>query len=178
MLLERLGVEFSVESPGVEESHAGREPPPDRAVRLATAKARAVAERHREAVVIGSDQVAAAGSSILDKPGDAAAARAQLAQLSGSTALFHTACAVVSMDRALSTTHLDTTRVVFRPLTSGEIERYVAREQPLDCAGSFKAEALGVSLLERIESKDPTGLIGLPLIWLAATLRSLGYVVP
>jgi septum formation protein len=178
MLLERLGLEFSVESPGVAESHAARESPPDRAVRLATVKARAVAERHRGAVVIGSDQVAAAGVTILDKPGHAAAARAQLAELSGSTALFHTACAVVSMDRALSATHLDTTRVVFRPLSPEEIERYVAREQPFDCAGSFKVEALGVSLLERIESEDPTALIGLPLIWLAATLRALGCVVP
>lgn len=178
MLLERLGVEFSVESPGVEESHADRELPPDRATRLAMAKARAVAERHREAVVIGSDQVAAAGSSILDKPGHAPGARAQLAQLSASTALFHTACAVICPSRALTATHLDTTRVVFRPLTSAEIERYVAREQPFDCAGGFKVEALGVSLLERIESEDPTGLIGLPLIWLAATLRTFGYDVP
>lgn len=198
-LLERLGIEFSVESPGLEEVHVAGEPPPERALRLAVAKAQSVADHHPGAVVIGSDQVAAAGGEILDKPGHAAGARAQLAQLSGATALFHTACAVVgpaagahapgaaagapvagtpAAGTALRATHLDTTRVVFRALTSEEIERYVARERPFDCAGSFKSEALGVSLLERIESRDPTGLIGLPLIWLAATLRTLGYEIP
>jgi septum formation protein len=178
MLLERLGLEFTVESPGIEETHAAHEPPADRAVRLAAAKARAVAARHPEAVVIGSDQVAAAGGSVLDKPGDAARARVQLAQLSGTPALFHTACAVIRADEGFSATHLDTTRVVFRPLTPEEIERYVARERPFDCAGGFKAEALDISLFERVESHDPTGLIGLPLIWLAAALRRLGYGVP
>ncbi len=178
MLLERLGVDFSVEDPRLEEPHAALERPTDRALRLALSKAQAVATLHPQAIVIGSDQVAAAGDSILDKPGDARGARAQLAILSGGTALFHTACAVIRSENAFSATHLDTTRVVFRPLTGAEIERYVAREQPFDCAGSFKAEALGVSLLERIESEDPTGLIGLPLIWLAATLRGLGYEVP
>lgn len=179
-LLERLGIEFSVESPGLEEVHVAGEPPPERALRLAVAKAQSVADHHPGAVVIGSDQVAAAGGEILDKPGHAAGARAQLARLSGATALFHTACAVVgpAAGTALRATHLDTTRVVFRALTSEEIERYVARERPFDCAGSFKSEALGVSLLERIESRDPTGLIGLPLIWLAATLRTLGYEIP
>ncbi len=181
-LLERLGVEFSVEDPHLAETHASNEPPSARAMRLALAKAQVVAERCPQAVVIGSDQVAAAGDSILDKPGDAARARAQLTQLSGATALFHTACAVLRPEKASRATHpethLDTTRVVFRSITAEEIERYVARERPFDCAGSFKAEALGVSLLERIESEDPTGLIGLPLIWLAATLRGLGYAVP
>lgn len=178
MLLERLSVEFSVEDPGLEETHAARESPSERAVRLAMAKAQAVAEHHPRAVVIGSDQVAAAGRSILEKPGDAARARAQLAELSGTTALFHTACAVVRPTPPFSASHLDTTRVVFRRLTSEEIERYVDRERPFDCAGSFKVEALGIGLTERIESEDPTGLIGLPLIWLAATLRGLGYDVP
>ncbi len=177
-LLERLGVEFSVEAPQLEETHAAGEPPPARAMRLALAKAQVVAQRHPQAVIIGSDQVAAVGDSILDKPGDAVRARAQLTRLSGATALFHTACAVLCFDKASRATHLDTTRVVFRPITPEEIERYVLRERPLDCAGSFKAEALGVSLLERIESQDPTGLIGLPLIWLAAALRALGYDVP
>ncbi len=177
-LLERLGVAFSVEPPALEEAHAPRESPPDRALRLAIAKAQAIAAQHPDAVVIGSDQVAAAASTVLDKPGDAAGARAQLAQLSGATALFHTACAVLVAAERFRAAHLDTTRVAFRALSAEEIERYVAREQPFDCAGSFKVEALGVSLLERIESSDPTGLIGLPLIWLAATLRALGYPVP
>ncbi len=177
-LLERLGLEFSVEAPQLEETPAAGEPPPARAMRLALAKAQAVAQRHPQAVIIGSDQVAAVGDSILDKPGDAVRARAQLTRLSGATALFYTACAVLCFDKASRATHLDTTRVAFRPITSEEIERYVARERPFDCAGSFKAEALGVSLFERIESQDPTGLIGLPLIWLAAALRGLGYDVP
>ncbi len=177
-LLGRLGLTFSVEAPGLEETPLKDEAPPARALRLAAAKARAVAARHPRAIVIGSDQVGAAGSTILDKPGHEAAAREQLARLSGAAAHFYTACAVVRAAPAFSATRLDTTGVAFRRLGSEEIERYVTRERPLDCAGSFKAEGLGISLLERIESEDPTGLIGLPLIWLAATLRQLGYEVP
>jgi septum formation protein len=177
-LLERLGVGFSVERPGVEETRVEHEAPPERALRLASAKARAVAARHPRSVVIGSDQVAATGTTILDKPGHDAAAAEQLARLSGAAAQFHTACAVVRAEPAFRAHHLDSTRVTFRSLRPEEIERYIARERPLDCAGSFKAEGLGISLLERIEGEDPTGLIGLPLIWLAATLRGLGYQVP
>lgn len=177
-LLERLGLEFSVEAPGVEERHEAGESPAERAMRLAAAKAQAVGARHRDAVIIGSDQVACAGESVLDKPGDAAHARAQLSRLSGSSALFHTACTVLRASPAFSASHLDTTRAVFRPLSAAEIERYVDRERPFDCAGAFKSEALGVSLLERIESVDPNALIGLPLIWLAATLRQVGFEVP
>ncbi|HTW37105.1 MAG TPA: Maf family protein [Steroidobacteraceae bacterium] len=178
LLLERLGLGFTVEAPGVEESRAAHEAPAARASRLAAAKAQAVAARHPGAVVIASDQVAAAGNTILDKPGHAAAARQQLGRLSGASAHFHTACTVLHVESAFSASHLDSTCVAFRTLEPAEIERYVLRERPLDCAGSFKAEGLGISLLERIESDDPTGLIGLPLIWLAATLRSLGYLVP
>jgi len=177
-LLERLGLPFSVEGPGVEERHESRETPPQRAVRLAAAKAHAVGARYPDAVVIGSDQVACAGESVLDKPGDADHARAQLSQLSGSSAIFYTACSVLCASPAFSASHLDTTRVVFRPLSASEIERYVARERPFDCAGAFKSEALGVSLLERIDSVDPHSLIGLPLIWLASILRELGFAVP
>ena len=178
LLLERLGLAFSVEAPGIEETRAAHEEPPARASRLAAAKAQAVAARHPQAVVIGSDQVAAAGRLVLDKPGDVAAAKEQLSRLSGATAHFHTACVVLRVEGAFGASHLDSTRVAFRTLRPDEIERYIARERPLDCAGSFKAEALGISLLERIEAEDPTGLIGLPLIWLAATLRRLGYPVP
>lgn len=178
LLLERLGLEFTVEPPGVEESRAAHETPAARASRLAAAKARAVAARHPAAVVIGSDQVASAGNTLLEKPGHVAAAREQLGRLSGAAAHFHTACTVLRIDPAFSASHLDSTRVAFRRLEPDEIERYVLRERPLDCAGSFKAEGLGISLLERIEGEDPTGLIGLPLIWLAATLRGLGYPVP
>jgi septum formation protein len=178
MLLDRLGVPFSVEPPAVDETRAAQEAPEALARRLADAKAQAVAARHPQAVVIGSDQVASVAEAILGKPGEAPRAREQLARLSGAVAYFRTACTVVCTDRGFSATHLDTTRVVFRTLAPAEIDRYISRERPFDCAGSFKVETLGVSLLERIEGDDPTGIIGLPLIWIAATLRSLGYEVP
>jgi septum formation protein len=175
-LLERLGVPFEVVRPAASEDYLAREMPRDRALRLSGAKAKAVAAQRPGAVVIGSDQVAALGSRVLDKPGDAANCRSQLALLSGATARFHTGCAVVANGERLI--HLDTTSVTFRPLTADEIDRYVQREKPFDCAGGFKAEALGITLFENIESKDPTALIGLPLIWLASALRSVGYSLP
>lgn len=177
-LLERLELEFTVESPGVDERHEPGEPPARRAARLAEAKAHAVAVRHPQAIVIGSDQVVSAGETILDKPGDGARARAQLARLSGSSVVFFTACCIVRMSVPFSASHVDATRTVFRPLDAAEIARYVERERPLDCAGAFKSEALGVSLLERIETVDPTALVGLPLIWLSSILRRLGFEVP
>lgn len=177
MLLERLGVPFSVESPGIAETQVAGEPAAERAQRLAAAKAQAVALRHPEAIVIGSDQVAAAGEIVLGKPGSPARAREQLGALSAAEARFYTACAMRGPS-GFAAAHLDDTRVVFRRLSGQEIERYVNREHPLDCAGGFKAEALGISLFERIESTDPTALIGLPLIWVAAVLRRLGHAVP
>ena len=178
LLLERLGLAFEVHPPGVSETHLAGEPPAARARRLALEKARAVAAEHPGAIVIGSDQVAVAGDQILDKPGDAARARAQLAQLSGKSARFYSACAVLGGKPAAQLAYTDTTTVLFRTLTAAEIERYVAREQPYDCAGGFKAEGLGIALFERIENSDPTALIGLPLIWLAGALRGLGYELP
>jgi septum formation protein len=175
-LLERLGLPFEVVRPAVSEDHLAREMPRDRALRLSGAKAKAVAAQYPVAVVIGSDQVASLGSRVLDKPGDAGTCRAQLAQLSGQTARFHTGCAVVANGERL--VHLDTTSVVFRSLTPDEIDRYVEHEKPFDCAGGFKAEGLGITLFDSIESRDPTALIGLPLIWLASALRSLGLAVP
>jgi septum formation protein len=175
-LLERLGVPFEVVRPAASEEHLAREMPRDRALRLSGAKAKAVAAQRPDAVVIGSDQVASLGSRVLDKPGDAETCRGQLAALSGQTARFHTGCAVIANGERLI--HLDTTAVQFRILTGEEISRYVDREKPFDCAGGFKAEALGITLMESIESRDPTALIGLPLIWLASALRSVGYSVP
>lgn len=177
-LLERLGVSFEVASPGVDEAPLGGEAPRTRAARLSAAKARAVAERNRGAIVIGSDQVAALGSRVLDKPGDETTCRAQLAALSGHAAHFFTGCAVVGIDAQLSLEHLDITTVQFRSLSDDEIRRYVERERPYDCAGGFKAEALGITLFERIENLDPTALIGLPLVWLAGALRRAGYALP
>lgn len=177
-LLERFDIDFETVAPEVTEEHVDGELPVDRSARLALAKALAVADRYPDAVVIGSDQVAAAGSRILDKPGNAATNRAQLAALSGTSARFYTGCAVVKPSSSLRLTHVDTTTVYFRPLTTGEIGRYVEREKPFDCAGGFKAEALGASLFESIESSDPTALIGLPLIWLAGALRRAGFPLP
>jgi septum formation protein len=177
-LLARLGLAFEVASPGVAEAHRGGESAADRALRLATAKAEAVAASRSGALVIGADQVAALSGEVLDKPGDIARCRAQLARLSGRTAHFYSACVLLGGSPAVHRAHVDTTTVMFRPLGAVEIERYVAREQPFDCAGGFKAEALGISLFECIESRDPTALIGLPLIWLAAALRGAGYPLP
>lgn len=177
-LLKRLGVPFTALPPQVPEDTLAGELPPDRALRLAIAKAQAVASRRPDAVVIGSDQVAAVGSKILDKPGDATRCRAQLATASGSSARFHTACAVIGTQAGIRLVHIDTTTVFFRSLSSREIERYVERERPFDCAGGFRAEGLGISLFESIESRDPTALIGLPLIWLAGALRRAAFVLP
>ena len=175
-LLARLGLEFETVAPGVSEAHAAGESAADRALRLALQKARSLAGRRPDALVIGSDQVAAVSDQVLDKPGDAARCRAQLTALSGRAVRFYTAAAVLGSGVQLA--HVDTTTVVFRSLAADEIERYVAREQPFDCAGGFKAEALGISLLECVESQDPTALIGLPLIWLAGALRAAGYRLP
>ena len=177
-LLARLGLPFEALPPGVPEAHLAGESPSDRALRLALEKASAVARTHPRAVVIGADQVAACGAQLLEKPGNAARCREQLAALSGRTALFYTGCAVQRFGGTGHVTHVDTTTVVFRRLSAEEIERYVARERPFDCAGGFRAEALGISLFESIESRDPTALIGLPLIWLAAALRDAGFPLP
>ena len=174
-LLERLGLDFAVVNPEVDEAHIAGEPPTERALRLAMQKAEAVAVLNPGSVVIGSDQVAAAGGVILDKPGTVERACQQLRHLSGSQARFHTSCAIRWYNTGFSVNHLETVTVTLRDLTSGEIENYVAREQPLNCAGSFKSEGLGIALFSRIESQDPTALIGLPLIWLAGALRQAGF---
>jgi septum formation protein len=177
-LLERLGLRFNTAAPAVDEAPLPAEMPAARAVRLSDAKADAVAAQYPEAVVIGGDQVAASGATLLHKPGNASSCREQLGLLSAATAEFHTACTVRCVATGLKLAHLDTTRVTFRPLTDAEIARYVEREQPFDCAGGFKAEALGITLFERMHSEDPTAIIGLPLIWLAGALRAAGFQVP
>ena len=177
-LLARLGLPFETVAPGVSEAHVAQESPADRALRLALEKARAVARTYPQAVVIGADQVAACGDRLLDKPGDTARCVEQLTALNGRTALFYTACAVLGGSRAVHLAHVDTTTVLFRELSVAEIERYVASERPFDCAGGFRAESLGISLFECIESRDPTALIGLPLIWVAAALRETGFLLP
>ncbi|MFO1400520.1 MAG: Maf family nucleotide pyrophosphatase [Steroidobacteraceae bacterium] len=177
-LLERLQLPFEAVAPGVEEAYLPGEPPDARARRLALAKARAVAAARPGSAVIGSDQVAVCGAGILDKPGDAARCEAQLAALSGREARFITAVAVVCAARGVVDEFCDVTRVRFRPLDAGEIARYVERDRPWDCAGGFRGESLGIALFEQVESADPTGLVGLPLIRLAASLRTLGFALP
>jgi septum formation protein len=137
-----------------------------------------VAHRHRDSVVIGSDQVALFGREIIGKPGNPENSIAQLKSFSGQRLAFHTAVHVVHSDSGANEGHVDLTTVHFRKLGLEEIERYVARERPVNCAGAFKAEAQGISLFERIDSQDPTALIGLPLIWLSAALRRAGFQIP
>ena len=177
-LLERLGLPFTALAPQTPEDILPGELPPDRALRLSIAKAQAIASHRPDAVVIGSDQVAAVDGRILEKPGDAARCRSQLATASGSIARFHTGCAVIGVQAGIRMVHLDTTSVLFRSLSAPEIERYVERERPFDCAGGFRVEGLGICLFESIESRDPTALIGLPLIWLAGALRRAAFQLP
>lgn len=170
-LLARLGLPFDVESPDVDESRQAGEPAAALAERLALAKAKAVAERHPKALVIGSDQVCALGEECLGKPGSPEGQKAMLERLSGQTVVYHTAVAVVGLEAGLWQRHRDETRCVFRKLTRVEIEDYVRREPAVDCAGGFKSEGLGISLFERMESLDPTAIIGLPMIFVARALR-------
>ncbi len=173
-LLARLGLPFEIQRPDVDEAALPGEPAATLAERLALAKASAVARAHPEAVVIGSDQVCRAGSRLLGKPGTVAAACAQLAELSGGEAEFLTAVCVIDGPQARMQQVMVPTTVRFRALSASQIARYVESERPLDCAGSFKAEGLGIALFESLRSDDPTALIGLPLIALTRCLRELG----
>ncbi len=171
-LLERLKLPFEARAPNVVETAVPGEAPAAMAERLALAKARSIAAPR--ALVVGSDQVASLDGRILRKPGVAEAALAQLSACQGKTVLFHTAVAVVSTASGETLRHVDRTEVRFRRLDQAALEQYLRLENPLDCAGSFKSEGLGVALFERISSEDPTALIGLPLIFVADALRRLG----
>ena len=173
-LLERLRLPFSVEAPEVDETPRAGEPPAALAQRLAMAKARAVSLRHRDAVVIGSDQVADLDGTPIGKPGNHERAVEQLRAMRGRSAVFQTAVAVVCEATGYSGTALVPVTVRFRQLADAEIEHYLRTEQPYDCAGSAKCETLGIALLDAIESDDPSALIGLPLIRTCALLREAG----
>jgi 7-methyl-GTP pyrophosphatase len=177
-LLERLSVPFECVAPNVDESSLPGESALALAQRLARFKAEAVAGRHPDRVVIGSDQVAVRGPDRLGKPGSVEQCIAQLEHSSGREVEFLTAVHVVNGTAGTAESHVDRTVVRFRRLSRPEIERYVAADHPIDCAGGFKAESLGIALFERIESSDPTGLTGLPLIWLSHALRRAGIAVP
>jgi septum formation protein len=173
-LLARLRIPFSVQSPEVDETPLEGERPMLLAQRLALAKAKAVAEKNPNAVIIGSDQVADLNGMSLGKPGNFERAMAQLRQMSGQTVVFQTALAVVCLDSGFEQSDLASVRVQFRELTDAEIEVYLHAEQPYDCAGSAKSEGLGIALLESIANDDPTALVGLPLIRTCNLLRAAG----
>ena len=177
-LLERLGLPFTVEAPHTDETPQPGETPRALALRLALAKARAVAQQHPDAVVIGSDQVADLAGQPLGKPGEHARAVQQLRQMRGQTVVFQTAVAVVCAATGFEQVDLAPVEVKFRDLSDAEIERYLRTEQPYDCAGSAKSEGLGIALLDAIHSDDPTALIGLPLIRTCRMLRAAGLVLP
>jgi len=171
-LLSRLQLPFTTRSPDAVEDAIEGEAPAAMAARLALAKAKSIEAAN--ALVIGSDQVASLDGRLLRKPGSAEVAVAQLRAAQGKTVLFHTAVAVIATGSGQTLQHVDCTEVLFRRLDEVALEQYVRLESPLDCAGSFKSEGLGISLFERITSQDPTALIGLPMIFVADALRRLG----
>ena len=173
-MLQRLRIPFEVRAPHVDETPAIGEAPAALALRLAIAKARVVAKLHPNAVVIGSDQVADLDGTPIGKPGTHAKATEQLRAMRGKAVVFQTAVAVVSLARNYEGSALVPVTVRFRALSDAEIEHYLQAEQPYDCAGSAKSEALGIALLSAIESDDPTALVGLPLIKTCELLRAAG----
>jgi len=173
-LLARLNIAFEVASPDVDETPLDQEAPAALARRLALEKARSVAQRFPDAVVIGSDQVADLAGQSLGKPGTHDRAVAQLRSMRGRSVVFHTAVAVVCAQTGFEAADLAPVHVRFRDVTDAEIESYLQAEQPYDCAGSAKSEGLGIVLLDAIESDDPTALVGLPLIRTCRMLREAG----
>jgi len=175
-LLSRLGVPFAAVAPGTDETPKPGETPPRIAQRLARAKAEAVAAAHPDRWVLGSDQVPAFEERVFEKPGDRETATAQLLGCSGKSVVFYTAVALVGGNRVLE--QLDTTIVRFRRLTAADVVRYLDAEPAWDTAGSFKVEGLGITLFEAIETRDPTALVGLPLIAVRRLLGEAGYSLP
>ncbi len=178
MLLERLRIPFETICPEIDETPLPNEAPYEMSVRLAQHKALAVAAHFPEALIIGSDQVAHLNGKIFGKPGTPENAVRQLSQMSGQTVIFNTALALLNTKTRQLRHESVPTQVRFRTLSDTEIQRYVEKERPLDCAGSAKSEGLGISLLEAITCDDPTALIGLPLIALSKLLREEGIELP
>jgi septum formation protein len=176
-LLERLGMPFECADPKAPEAPLPDELPSHTALRLAEAKARAVSPGYPDALVIGSDQVATCDGMRLDKPGNHDNAVRQLTAMSGRAARFDTAVCLVDTRNEWFAARVVGCTVRFRPLSAAMIEDYLRRERPYDCAGSAKAEGLGIALIERIDTEDPTSLIGLPLIALTELLAQAGFPV-
>lgn len=177
-LLGRLKIPFDAVAPGTEETRQPGEEAAAMVARLARAKAQAVAASMDQGLVLGSDQCAVLAGVILGKPGDYEKAVSQLAAASGKTVRFLTAVCLIDAASGVAREALDETVVRFRRLSEAEIRRYVDREQPLDCAGSFKSESLGITLFEKIDNHDPSALMGLPLIATANLLREAGLQLP
>jgi septum formation protein len=177
-LLSRLAIPFETCAPAVDETRLPGESSEALVTRLSEAKARAGAKAYPQALVIGSDQVAVVDGEVLGKPGDHGRAVEQLRKLSGNTVTFLTGLCLYNGATDTADTCLVPFRVRFRELDEGRIERYLRHEQPYNCAGSFKSEALGISLFERMDGEDPTALIGLPLISLTTLLAKAGIVLP
>jgi len=173
-LLARLGLRFEVAAPNVDETPQAQESPENTALRLAALKARALERSHPGALIIGSDQVASCGGRRFGKPGNHDNAARQLRELSGKTARFDTAVALLDGGNGSLQSRLVPCRVTFRTLDEALIQRYLEREKPFDCAGAAKAEGLGIALIARIDTEDPTSLIGLPLIALSEMLARAG----
>ncbi len=173
-LLRRICSEFEQQAPVCDETPANNEIPSALALRLAKAKAASISSQNPDALVIGSDQVASLAGSILNKPGDHETAVKQLSECSGHNVDFYTSVCIRRESDNTEILHTDHTRVCFKTLAPELIENYLRAEQPYDCAGSFKSEGLGVVLFDHIDSNDPTGLIGLPLIWVAGALLESG----
>jgi MAF protein len=169
-----LGVEFSTVSPDIDETALPDEPPEKMVLRLAESKAKEVAKEHKGSLIIGSDQVAVVDGTIMGKPGDHQQAVEQLRRVSGKRVSFFTGLCLLNSDTGHLQVCCEPFYVIFRVLQQREIERYLLKEKPYNCAGSFKSEGLGISLFERLEGEDPNALIGLPLIRLIAMLRNEG----
>jgi septum formation protein len=177
-LLDRFLDEYEAVSPTVDEYDDGTELPEHLAARLAREKAEAVSSTHRDSLIIGADQVAVLDDQVLGKPGDHQRAIEQLLAVSGRSLRFLTAVCVLDPVGRTRHEHIDHTAVRFRQFDLRLAETYLRHDEPYDCAGSFKIEGAGFVLFESVQTDDPTALIGLPMIWLAETLRTLGYLLP
>ena len=173
-LLERLHIDFECDSPEVDETPLQGESVEKMVVRLAIAKAQAIAERHSHALIIGSDQSAVLNGEILSKPGNFENAFKQLSRASGQKITFQTGLCLLNTNTGKTQSICVPYTVVFKQLTPTMIENYLHKEEPYNCAGSFKSEALGIALFERFEGSDPNSLIGLPLIELVNFLANEG----
>ncbi|GAB4357550.1 MAG: 7-methyl-GTP pyrophosphatase [Gammaproteobacteria bacterium] len=177
MLLERLGLPFETCAPEVDETPRDKEPPRELVARLAEAKARAVADRYPDALIIGSDQVSVVEGQIVGKPGDHATAVEQLKRASGKRVVFLTALCLLNSRSGRRQLDVVPFEVTFRQLSESQIENYLRKDKPYNCAGSFRSESLGIALFERMTGDDPNALVGLPLIRLIGMLENEGVCV-